>query len=403
MADELITIPGNKNVGKCLDDINANFEYLDKKIPAGDDVLSKANAYTDVVKNAIVQSTGEALQTKVSKETGKGLSSNDYTNEEKSKLASIAENANNYMHPEFPTYSSGVYKVQINNGHISRAVKAEKSDFTALGIASVEDIACYGTCITDAGNPTKSITLDGFKLVTGAKITVIFSNANTADGITINVNGTGAKPVYYVGSAMTYRLLKIPAQTGIDFIYDGTNWVYCGQESYVSQVNATDNANYRLLLSYTGDNAQDRASVKKSSKFTANPSTGSIEISGTVTAKHFISDSGGALLYSGSFNDTTASISITDLFTAYQAVQICITYTFNNKMYWGTDIIPIGALSIPSTMYFLKLNAATTTIAQGTNQVYIQVTRNNDGLKFNGAYHSNALVTINNIEIYGII
>lgn len=393
MADELITIPGNKNVGKCLDDINANFEYLDKKIPADADVLEQAKEYTD-----------EALQTKVSKETGKGLSSNDYTSEEKTKLAGIDANANNYVHPKYTSRSSGVYKFQVNStGHISGAVKAEKSDFTALGIATIEDIACYGTCITDGGNPTKSVTLDGFKLAVGKKITVIFSNANTADGITINVNGTGAKPVYYVGSAMTYRLLKIPAQTGIDFIYDGTNWVYCGQESYVSQTNATDNANYRLLLSYTGDNAQERASVKKSSKFIANPSTGSIEISGTVNAKHFISDSGGILLYSGSFNDTTASISIADLFTAYQAVQICITYTINNKMYWGTDIIPIGALLMPSTMYFLKLNAATTTIAQGTNQVYIQTTRNNDGLKFNGAYHSNAPVTINNIEIYGII
>lgn len=35
----------------------------------------------------------------VRKEPGKGLSKNDYTSEEKSKLAGIAENANNYVHP----------------------------------------------------------------------------------------------------------------------------------------------------------------------------------------------------------------------------------------------------------------------------------------------------------------
>lgn len=341
MADGLITIPGNKNVGKCLDDINTNFEYLDKKIPAGDDVLSKANAYTDVIKNAIMQSTGEALQTKVSKETGKGLSSNDYTDEEKNKLAGIEEKANNYVHPEFPTMSSGIYKVQINNGHISKAVKAEKSDITALGIPSVEDIVCYGTCITDAGNPYKSITLDGFKLVTGAKITVIFSNANTADAITLNVNGTGAKPVYYVGSAMTYRLLKIPAQTGIDFIYDGTNWVYCGQESYVSQTNATDNANYRLLLSYTGDNAQDRASVKKSGNFIANPSTG------ILNAKYFNATSGGKLLASSDCNgaNSTFTISIEEL-TKYSQLLIRF-WTMGNvtaSQYGFSEIIPVKYL-----------------------------------------------------------
>ena len=35
----------------------------------------------------------------VKKESGKGLSSNDYTSAEKQKLAGIAANANNYTHP----------------------------------------------------------------------------------------------------------------------------------------------------------------------------------------------------------------------------------------------------------------------------------------------------------------
>ena len=52
----------------------------------------------------------------------------------KTKLTGIAENANNYVHPEFPTLSSGIYKMQVNNGHVSRAVKAEKADILALGI-----------------------------------------------------------------------------------------------------------------------------------------------------------------------------------------------------------------------------------------------------------------------------
>ena len=39
------------------------------------------------------------LAKKVNVETGKGLSSNDYTTTEKNKLAGIAANANNYTHP----------------------------------------------------------------------------------------------------------------------------------------------------------------------------------------------------------------------------------------------------------------------------------------------------------------
>ena len=41
-----------------------------------------------------------ALDKKVNKVEGKGLSANDYTDEEKTKLAGIEDNANNYVHPE---------------------------------------------------------------------------------------------------------------------------------------------------------------------------------------------------------------------------------------------------------------------------------------------------------------
>ena len=133
MADGLIKIQGSTNVGKCVDAINDNFEYLDGKTPAGEDILEQAKAYTNFRADAISSSTNEALQARVMKETGKGLSSNDYTDEEKDKLAGVEENANNYVHPEFPTLSSGVYKIRVYNGHVSGAVKAEKADILALG------------------------------------------------------------------------------------------------------------------------------------------------------------------------------------------------------------------------------------------------------------------------------
>lgn len=43
--------------------------------------------------------TDAALDEKVDKEEGKGLSTNDYTTEEKTKLAGIEAGANNYIHP----------------------------------------------------------------------------------------------------------------------------------------------------------------------------------------------------------------------------------------------------------------------------------------------------------------
>ena len=79
----------------------------------------------------------QSLENYVQKETGKGLSSNDFTNSEKEKLEGIEENANNYTHPSYTPKSSGLYKVTVDNtGHVSDATAVAKADITALGIPS---------------------------------------------------------------------------------------------------------------------------------------------------------------------------------------------------------------------------------------------------------------------------
>lgn len=71
----------------------------------------------------------------VLKEVGKGLSSNDYTQAEKDKLAGIATGANAYTHPGYTAKTSGLYKVTIDSsGHVSAAAAVTKTDITALGI-----------------------------------------------------------------------------------------------------------------------------------------------------------------------------------------------------------------------------------------------------------------------------
>lgn len=59
-----------------------------------------------------------------------------------SKLAGVAENANNYSHPTHTAYTSGFYKVTINNlGHVTAATPVTKEDITALiGSPSVQTI-----------------------------------------------------------------------------------------------------------------------------------------------------------------------------------------------------------------------------------------------------------------------
>lgn len=75
------------------------------------------------------------LAAKVDKEDGKGLSTNDYTTEEKTKLAGIDEGANKYTHPSYTAKTSGLYKVTVDaTGHVSAATAATKADITGLGI-----------------------------------------------------------------------------------------------------------------------------------------------------------------------------------------------------------------------------------------------------------------------------
>lgn len=75
------------------------------------------------------------FKTKVDKEDGKGLSTNDYTTAEKQKLAGIADNANNYSHPAYTQHNEGLYKVTVDaQGHVSNVSAVEKADITALGI-----------------------------------------------------------------------------------------------------------------------------------------------------------------------------------------------------------------------------------------------------------------------------
>lgn len=71
----------------------------------------------------------------VAKESGKGLSTNDYTTTEKNKLEGIATGANKYIHPSYTAKSSGLYKVTVDStGHVSGASAVAKSDITGLGI-----------------------------------------------------------------------------------------------------------------------------------------------------------------------------------------------------------------------------------------------------------------------------
>lgn len=86
----------------------------------------------------------------------------------------------------------------------------------------------YGECSTAADTVAKTVTVPNFKLETGAMVIVKFTNANSIASPTLNVSGTGAKPIYRYG---TTAVSTATTTTGWAagavqiFIYDGTGWI----------------------------------------------------------------------------------------------------------------------------------------------------------------------------------
>ena len=86
----------------------------------------------------------------------------------------------------------------------------------------------YGVCSTAAGTAAKTVTVDDFTLTTGAMVLVKFTYNNTVASPTLNVNSTGAKPIYRYGTtaASTGDAASGWRPGAIQLlVYDGTGWV----------------------------------------------------------------------------------------------------------------------------------------------------------------------------------
>ena len=95
-----------------------------------------------------------------------------------------------------------------------------------LSIQGDADRTNYAVCSTVAGTQAKACACAGFALVTGAEITVKFSATNTQNAPTLNVNGTGAKAIYYRGDAIPAAYLA--ANRTYTFRYNGSQYELVG-------------------------------------------------------------------------------------------------------------------------------------------------------------------------------
>ena len=161
-----------------------------------------------------------------------------------------------------------------------------EADKTKLNYTNV----AYGTCATAAATAAKVITVTGntnWALTAGSLITVLFSNTNTASNPTFNVNGTGAKNVYYTTSQITTDNLSYAGHKDrpMNFMYDGTKYVFIGwgvdsnSDTKVTQSAAiTTSGEYPVMLGYSTATTSVTNTLNKASTLTYNPSTKTLTI-----------------------------------------------------------------------------------------------------------------------------
>ncbi|WP_290458185.1 hypothetical protein [Faecalibaculum rodentium] len=93
--------------------------------------LEDLKYYDGKRRTQITEEITNATKGKVDKVEGKGLSTNDLTDELLEKL----QNSNNYTHPTHTAAEQGLYKVKVDAlGHVTQTAAVTKADITGLGI-----------------------------------------------------------------------------------------------------------------------------------------------------------------------------------------------------------------------------------------------------------------------------
>lgn len=86
----------------------------------------------------------------------------------------------------------------------------------------------YAVCSSSSGTRAKTVSITNFKLVTGTRVSVKFSNKTSTTPI-LNVSSTGAKEIKLVQTNGTYVSVNSynswSAGEIVELIYDGTYWV----------------------------------------------------------------------------------------------------------------------------------------------------------------------------------
>ncbi len=147
----------------------------------------------------------------VKKESGKGLSTNDFTTALMNKLNGIASGANNYVHPSYTSRASGLYKIVVDaTGHISQVAAVTKADITALGIPAQDTKITVDTAMNATStNPVQNKVITAYL-------------GDMEDDLTAKINAVLPEPPTQVSNNPYFLQVKVSGSTSAPTI--DMNW-----------------------------------------------------------------------------------------------------------------------------------------------------------------------------------
>ena len=208
----------------------------------------------------------------------------------------------------------------------------------------------YGVCSTASGTAAKEVSITDFVLKKNCMVSVRFQNAINESNPTLNVNSTGAKPIYYKGSILSADVVK----SGMSILlhYDGTNFNIIGDlitGSYVWEGTTTPPNGYDIWVDPSNGN---NSVLKIKNKTTGNwdgittikgdPSTADINLSGSVITVT---------------NNAGQSNSIDLLNAAEETVQIVVT----------TSVAGVSVSGLVINVYYNGASTPATSVTTDSN------------------------------------
>jgi hypothetical protein len=156
------------------------------------------------------------------------------------------------------------------------------------------------SCATGVATAAKVATLTSGTLVlaVGATVSVTFANANTAASPTLNVNGTGAKPIRLNGAGYAYWA----AGATVALVYDGSYWQVCNTPLYGSTATIGNPGGGNVYID--SDSVDVRKGTSTLATFGANSQYSFMQTSGDT----FITTTSGNQIAFGQYDKSTGDV-----------------------------------------------------------------------------------------------